>query len=657
MVNSDLGDVEAVTVIGAGSMGHGIAQVYATHGYEVTLVDIDERQLETARERIAQSLDRLGADVEAVMERLTTTSDQASGLSGADLMIEAVPERLELKKEVFETADRLLPSDSILATNTSTLPVAEIAEVTGSPERVVGMHFSNPVPLMEIVEVIRGEETSDAVTDAALSLSAAVDKTPVLVRKDVPGFILNRINYAFWSEALRVIDDGTHDFEAVDAAVRRLEFPMGPFEVLDFAGIDVFYMVCQALDERDVPVEISETHEERIEADAFGMKSGEGFYDYPAPGEYARVDISMDRRYEYDPYQMVASAVNAAAWLVDNDVATTEAIDKSMEIGMNWPRGLFEFADEYGIDRIVTTLQTLYEETGREQYKPHPLLERMVEEGRVGWSTGEGFYDYNYERETFESVTYERREFIAYITFGRPEKRNALDAGAWRGLQLALERAAETDGVRATILRGEGSAFSAGDDIGEMLTWDSVEDGQTFVEENLLPAIDALRTHPKPVLSLVEGAATGGGCELVLLSDLAVASPDSTFGLPEAKIGAFPPVGLTFGLTSLSKKRVLELAMTGDLISADEADQADLVNYAVGSGQAPDVVRELARNTTTSAPSSVEYIKSSWSALEESLVGDRFTESVEELPPQILSEEGRHGLEEFLNGARPRWNR
>lgn len=646
--------VEAITVVGAGSMGHGIAQVFAMHGYDVTLVDIDADQLSRAHDQIERSLSRLGHDSEPVFERLTTTTDRDEGLTGADLMVEAVPERIGLKRDLFEAADRLLPSKAILATNTSTLPVTEMADATENPERVVGMHFSNPVPLMEIVEIIRGEKTSDEVLNTAINLSEVVGKTPVVVKKDIPGFILNRINYAFWSEALRVIDNGTQDFEAVDAAVRRLGFPMGPFEVLDFAGIDVFYMVCQALQDRDVPVVISKTHKERVEADAYGMKSGSGFYDYPSPGEYARVDIPMDRRYEYDPGQMIASAVNAAAWLIENDVATREAIDKAMEIGMNWPRGLFEFADEYGIDRIVDTLRTLHEETGREQYKPCGLLERMVEQNQVGWASGQGFYDHDLETTTFGSVEYERREFIAYITFSRPEKRNAMNEDAWRGLQLALERAREDD-VRVTVLRGAGGAFSAGDDIQEMLEWNTVEEAKTFFREVLLPAIEELRTHPMPTISLVDGVATGAGCEMVLLSDMAVATQKSRFGQPEGKIGAFPPMWVTYGITSIGKKGVLELAMTGDLVTATEAKDIGLLNYVVDDSQVPDVVRELARSTTASAPGSLQQIKSTWTGLEDNLVDESFKAAADDLAEQLLSEEGRHGLEAFLNGKSSTW--
>lgn len=387
-------DVTEVAVVGAGTMGHGIAQVFAVAGYHVTLVDISEDVLTDAIENVQESLERLGEDSESVLERITTTTDRKGGIAGADVMVEAVPEDIELKERVFATADTVLPEHAVMTSNTSTLPITEIAAATERPEQVVGMHFSNPVPLMEIVEVISGEETSQASFTFVEALSEAIGKTPVLVEKDVPGFMLNRINYAFWSEALRAMDDEGQDPATVDAAVRRLGFPMGPFEVLDFSGIDVFYMCCQSMQERGVPVYLSETLQELYDAGQYGMKTGGGFYDYPEPGEYSRVDIPSDRRYEFDPYRMIVSAVNEAAWLLENDVTTEDDIDTAMQIGMNWPRGLLEFADEYGIDRVVERLNQLHDETGREQYKPNQLLEEMVAENRRGLKTGVGFYEY-----------------------------------------------------------------------------------------------------------------------------------------------------------------------------------------------------------------------------------------------------------------------
>jgi enoyl-CoA hydratase/3-hydroxyacyl-CoA dehydrogenase len=324
---------------------------------------------------------------------------------------------------------------------------------------------------------------------------------------------------------------------------------------------------------------------------------------------------------------------------------------------MNWPRGPFELADEYGIDRLVDTLRTLYEETGREQYAPHDRLERMVDADRVGWASGEGFYEHDYEATTFGSVTYERREFVVYVTVSRPEKRNAMDEGAWRGLRSALERAREDDGVRVTILRGADGAFSAGDDIDEMLAWESVEEAKAFLRGVLLPAIEDLRTHPMPTISLVDGVATGAGCEMVLLSDMAVATAGSRFGQPEGKIGAFPPMWATYGVTNLGKKAVHELAMTGDLVTAEKARNVGLLNYVVDTGQAADVARELARSTTASAPGALERTKSTWADLEADLVNERFEEALDDLAEQLVSSEGRHGLSAFVNGESPDWER
>jgi enoyl-CoA hydratase/3-hydroxyacyl-CoA dehydrogenase len=651
----EVNDVESVTVVGAGTMGHGIAQVFATAGYKVTLVDIADEPLEAALENIEESLGRLGEDPEAVLARISTTTDRRGGLEEADVMVEAVPENIDLKEEVFADADAVLPAGAVLATNTSTLPITEIAAATDRPEQVVGMHFSNPVPLIPIVEVISGEETAEHVLEVTEALSEAVGKTSVRIEKDVPGFLLNRINYAFWNEALRRVDEGEFDTEAIDAAAQRLNFPMGPFEVLDFSGLDVFHMVCQSMRERGVPVRISECLEELIEADRYGMKTGEGFYEYPEAGTYARADIPRELRYEYDPYCMVASAVNEAAWLLANDVTTKEDIDTAMELGMSWPRGPLEFADEYGIDRIVDTLERLHEESGWAQYEPHPLLEAMVADGNLGQKTGEGFYDYDQEEATFGPVEYEKREYLAYVTLNRPEKLNALDKASWNGLRNALERAECDNDVRVTVLRGAGDAFSAGDDIAEMQEWESATEGQEFFETVVLPAVEALRTHSKPTVALVDGVATGAGCELALLSDLGVAAEGSQFGQPEATIGALPPLLLAYGATSVGKKTMLELAMTGDLFSAAEAADAGLVNYAVSRTQAPDVARELARSTTASAPGSIAAMKRLWSGYEEELAAAWRDEAVNDLTDQLWTEEGQHGLETFLGGGSPRW--
>jgi enoyl-CoA hydratase/3-hydroxyacyl-CoA dehydrogenase len=649
-------EIRSVTVVGAGTMGHGIAQEFATSGYDVTLTDVDEEILSTAVERIEGSLRKLGVeDPDAVLDRIGTTTDDEAAYGGADLVVEAVPEDIELKRDVFGAADDLAPEGAVLATNTSTLPITEIAEATDRPERVVGMHFSNPVQLMPIVEVIRGERTTEEVFDLAVAVGEDVGKTPVLVEKDVPGFLINRINLRFWLEAVRQVDAGVQDTETVDAALRRIGLPMGPFEVLDFSGIDVATMAARSMRERGVDLHVPDLLAEKNEAGDHGMKTGEGFYEYPDAGEYSRVDIPRERRYGFDPKELLAPAVNEAAWLVENDVTTVEEIDKAMRVGMNWPRGLLELADEYGIDRLVETLESLRERSGWAEYEPHPALQRMVEDGEVGLASGTGFYEHEYERETFETVRYERREYTAWITLDRPDSLNALDEPSWDGLVAALERAAADEAVRATVLRGAGRAFCAGDDIAEILGWETTEDAREMVEGTLGSAVRTMREHPKPLVAAVDGVANGGGCELVLLSDLAVAGEGSDFALPEARIGALPPIGLTYGRTSLGKKDIMELALTGEQLPASRAEEMGIVNYTVGSSQVEDVARELARSTTASGPESVAAIKELWAGMEDDLLDEWFERGLETLVGRSQSAEAKEGLQAFLDKESPSW--
>ncbi|SEH18074.1 3-hydroxyacyl-CoA dehydrogenase [Natronorubrum sediminis] len=657
MSDSLAGRVDAVTVVGAGTMGHGIAQTFATAGYNVTIVDVDDDVLKTALEKIEGSLEKLGEDHDAVLERLETTTSDEEAYGDADLIVEAVPEDIDLKRTVFESIDDHAPERTILATNTSTLPITEIASATDRPNAVVGMHFSNPVQLMEIVEVIRGKATDDDVFEAIQEISTEIEKTPVLVEKDIPGFLINRINLRFWLEAVRQVENGEQDERSIDAAIRRIGLPMGPFEVLDFSGVDVATMAAKSMRDRGVDLHVPDLLEEKTEVDKHGMKTGVGFYSYPTPGEYSRVDIPRERRYDFDPKHLLAPAVNEAAWLLANDVTTKSEIDKAMRIGMNWPRGLLKMADEYGIDRLVETLETLRERSGWDEYEPHPHLEEMVSNDECGRKSSVGFYEWDYEQTTFDTVRYERREYVAWITLDRPEALNALDEPSWEGLNDALEHAANDDEVRATILRGSGRAFCAGDDIAEIQSWESTEDASEMIENVLGPTVETLRNHPKPVIAAVDGVANGGGCELVLLSDLAVASPDSDFALPEAKIGALPPIGLTYGRMSLGKKSIMELALTGDQLTATEAESMGIVNYVVDGDQVADVARELARATTASGPKSVAEMKDFWTTMEDDLLEDWFDNAMGRLVERTQSEEASEGLAAFLEKRDPDWQR
>jgi len=281
-------DIRNITVVGAGLMGHGIAQVCAAAGFPVMLVDINDEVLGRALGRIDSSLARLvkagkldEAGAAAIKERITTTTDLKAGASGADLIIEAVPERLELKRELFAELDRLAPAQAILATNTSELSVTAIAAATGRPEKVVGMHWFNPPVLMRLIEIVNGVDTSPQTTAAIQTLSARLGKETVVVQ-DRQGFITTRALGAFLAECVRMLEEGVAAPEDIDKAIKLgLNHPMGPLELADYTGLDTIAFVCEGLthaygDRFRAP----QTLVKLVEAGHLGRKTGRGFYTY-----------------------------------------------------------------------------------------------------------------------------------------------------------------------------------------------------------------------------------------------------------------------------------------------------------------------------------------------------------------------------------------
>ncbi len=279
-----------LAVVGAGSMGAQIAQQAALHGIDVALQDKDDAQLRKAVEsnggHLARRVEkgRLSeGDARAAVERVTTTTDLREAVGKADFVIEAVFEDLEVKRSLFRELDTLAPGDAVLASNSSTMGISKIAEVTARPERCVNMHFFYPVLVMDLVEIVRGPQTSDQTVHRATAMASAMGRTPVLLNKEIDGFIVNRILHAATQEAYRLLDAGVASFEDIDTAVEKgLNWPMGPFRLGDFSGLDVTYnarlhMYHATGDERYRP---SPQLEAKVKAGKLGRKSGEGWYRY-----------------------------------------------------------------------------------------------------------------------------------------------------------------------------------------------------------------------------------------------------------------------------------------------------------------------------------------------------------------------------------------
>jgi len=376
--------VKNITVLGSGVMGHGIAQVSATAGYNVVLRDIKQEFLDKAMEKIKWSLDKLVSkekiskeEGESIFSRITPIVDLNEAVKNAELVIEVVPEIMDLKKSVYAELDKVAGPEVIFASNTSTLPITEIANTTSRPEKFIGIHFFNPPQLMKLVEVIPGEKTAQEITDLTQEYVKSVNKQAVLCRKDVPGFIINRLFIPMVHEACFAQDRTNATLEEIDSAVKfKLGFPMVIFELAEFTGMDVIHKATVEMHLRDKKViNPHPTVEKMFNEKKLGQKSGEGYYKY-SDDKYERVMLSEELAQKFNPIQLVANIVNNAAWLITNGASDIGEIEKAAQLGLGLKKPLFETAKEIGIKNIVDELNKLAEKYG-EFYKPDPLLISM----------------------------------------------------------------------------------------------------------------------------------------------------------------------------------------------------------------------------------------------------------------------------------------
>ena len=373
--------INKITVLGSGIMGHGIAQVSAMAGYNVTLRDIDQSFLDKAMEKIKWSLNKLVEkqkittdQAEDILGRILPVVDLREALRGADMLIEAVPEDMNLKRKVYNEINQCSETKTIYASNTSTLPITELGELTNRPERFIGLHFFNPPQLMQLVEVIPGKLTNQDITDKAMDYVQRIGKQPILCRKDVAGFIVNRIFIPLVHEAAYCQDRDKASMLQIDSAVKfKMSFPMGIFELADYTGLDVIHKATIEMYSRDnAVINPHPKIKQLFDEGSLGQKSGRGFYDYKGE-KYERIDLTAQEAENYDPINLIAVAANSAAWLLSNGVCNEEDLEKAMKLGMGLKEKLFETIESFGIKRIVNRLRELEKEYGL-FYEPNGYL-------------------------------------------------------------------------------------------------------------------------------------------------------------------------------------------------------------------------------------------------------------------------------------------
>lgn len=379
----DLDDIKKIGVVGAGDMGHGIAEVAILAGYDVVMRDIKQEFVDRGIEGIKGSVDKLvekekisEQDGEEALDRLEGTTEM-DDLSDVDFAIEAVPEKMDLKKNVFGELEEATQEDVILGSNTSNMSITEIGRSTDKPEKVVGMHFFNPPVLMDLVEIIKGEDTSEETMQVTYDLTEAMGKYPVRVEKDSPGFIVNRVNAPIMVFIGQVLDTGKAEPRELDAVAKDAGMPMGPFELADYVGIDIMYHSAKYLaEEIDPEYGPSKKIEEMVEQGNLGKKTGQGFYDWSSGRpEIDTSDVSSDLDFGLE--DLAALQANEATRLLEEGVVEDpEEINEAVKKGGNVPTGPFENAELFGYDTLVEKCNELAEEYGLDIFKPTETLKK-----------------------------------------------------------------------------------------------------------------------------------------------------------------------------------------------------------------------------------------------------------------------------------------
>lgn len=373
-----------IGVVGSGAMGSGIAQVAATAGHDVFIYDNNTASLEKAKNNLSAGLHKLIEKQKITKEKADSILakshfvSQLKDLSACDLIIEAIVENLEVKQKVFSELESLVSENCVLATNTSSLSIASIAAACKKPSRFLGIHFFNPATLMPLVEIIPGIATQNNLTPEIKKLIDSWGKTTVIT-KDTPGFIVNRVARPFYSESLRIYEEGIADLATIDWAMKEFGgFKMGPFELMDLIGHDVNYIVTETVwkqfyfDQRFKP---ALSQKRLLEAGFLGRKTGRGFYDYNSPLPEPKKDELLGKLI---CHRVLCMLINEAADALYYNIAGKEDIDLAMTKGVNYPKGLLKWADEIGIEKVLNTLQELYSLYQEDRYRPSVLLKHKV---------------------------------------------------------------------------------------------------------------------------------------------------------------------------------------------------------------------------------------------------------------------------------------
>jgi enoyl-CoA hydratase/3-hydroxyacyl-CoA dehydrogenase len=655
-------------VVGAGTMGGQIAQTIAAAGIPVVLKDVKqdfvdagltearnvtEGQVSKLVEKGKLTEEQGTAQVDEIVGRIHGTTSY-DGFGDVDFVIEAVPEKMEIKQSVFAELDASTPGHAILASNTSSLSITEIGDATLRPDKVVGFHYFYPAAVMPLIEVIEGDETSPETTQAAVNFAQTIKKNPITCG-EVPGFVVNRILNAGISEIWRAQEEQGLSIKKIDEAVGAANVtPMPPFFLIDLLGLDTVLHVAEYLQESyGDRFYVHKGMQKLVAEGKLGAKSGgSGFYTDGEPNIEGDGDPDGEELAEL----LTLKSFVEACLVLEEGIATHRDIDVGMMAGagLDPRRGLFPpfmKADFTGLDEVLEKLENAAEKHG-ERFEPPTVLRRLVAQGRLGTKSGQGFYAYAQEdaEQPGEVIKLETRGDVAIAWLANGQV-NSISPDVVKDLGKVWEKV-KSSGVRAMVIASATPlVFSAGADIKAFTQMDA-EGGK-----ELLDAAHALlrdfETSGIATIAAVNGLAFGGGCELAMACDVRIAARSATFGQPEIKLGIIPGFGGTQRLPRLvGVNKALEMNLVGDAIAAEEAFEFGLVNRVVDDHELFDTALAWARRLAQQAPLAVEQVKrvSAKSDIDEGIEAEK-----QGFATVFGSEDAKEGISAFLGKRTPTW--
>lgn len=575
-------EINKVAIIGAGEMGHGIAELFAMSGYSVNLIDVSQDALQKALQGIRESLERFVKrgtmtedSAQGIVSGIRTFTKISEGVSEADLIIEAVPEKLEIKDAVFREISSYARVDAIIGSNTSNIRITELSKSVTNPARFLGVHFFNPPVIMKLVEVIRGEDTSEEVVNTVYEAMKRLGKVPVKVKKDVAGFIVNRISAPEMLYFCLILDKGMAKPEEVDLFAKSQGLPMGPYELMDFVGLDVVYdsMAYYAKEISEDYAKCS-TIKQMVEKGMLGRKAGRGFYQWSSGKAIIGSASPTDKVTLLD---VLVLEVNEAVKLIELGVASPDDIETAVKLGLNRPFGPISVAQSITSSEAREKLDKISKEFQCSVFEPAASIRdgklRDAIEGKL--KPAEETVPAAQQPAGYKVINVEKvADRIAKISINRP-KLNLLSVDVINELDRAIDELWNDRETFVILITGSGANFSAGADLSTYFA-----DATSFMEFSRKGerVFRKLTEIPKVVIASLKGYVLGGGLELALACDIRVSTSSSTIGFPEVTLGLVPGWGGTQRLTRLvGASRAMRMILTGERITGKDAYDMGLV--------------------------------------------------------------------------------